>query len=276
LRNERKALDAKQYTDEDWHRVNIDFIKNHTYFTDYGKDVLAKRKKKNLKKLGKKVDKLHEQKDAMLQEELGIDQAELKKLKKKLEKVQGRPERGIETMFRVTSRNHVDLSAMADTKANIMISVNSILITIIIGVLMRKLDNNPHLIIPTVLLMVVCLTAIVFAIFATRPSVTSGKFTKEDIEKKRANLLFFGNFHKMRLEDFEWGMNEMINDSSYLYGSMIRDIYFLGAVLGKKYKFLRTSYTIFMYGLIIASIAFLVATMVYGSGEAAGGGDTIF
>ena len=166
-------------------------------------------------------------------------------------------------MFRTTSKNHVDFSSMADSKANIMISVNSILITIIVGVLMRKLDTNPHLIAPTFILLLVCLTSIVFSILATRPNITSGKFSKEDIENKRANLLFFGNFHKMQLKDFEWGMTEMINDSDYLYGSMIKDIYFLGVVLGRKYRFLRTAYTIFMFGIIIASAAFIIATLTY-------------
>ncbi|MDW7693697.1 DUF5706 domain-containing protein [Flammeovirgaceae bacterium SG7u.111] len=267
LMRERSSLGTLKHSEEDWYANTVEFARKHKYFTQYGKTVLEAKKQKNLKKLNKKIDKINNQKDDILSDELDIDLGELKKLKKKLQKVEGRPERGIETMFRVTSRNHVDLSAMADTKANIMISVNSILITIVIGVLMRKLDSNPHLIIPTVILMIVCLAAIVFAIFATRPSITTGKFTKEDIKKKQANLLFFGNFHKMELKDFEWGMNELINDSEYLYGSMIRDIYFLGSVLGKKYKYLRTSYTIFMYGLIIASIVFLIATILYGSGE---------
>jgi hypothetical protein len=64
----------------------------------------------------------------------------------------------------------------------------------------------------------------------------------------------------MSLDDYEWGMNRMVQDSDYLYGSLIRDIYFLGAVLGKKYRLLRISYTIFMFGLIISVIAFIIAT----------------
>ncbi|WP_020532431.1 Pycsar system effector family protein [Flexithrix dorotheae] len=266
LRNEWHSLGSIDFNDEEWYNYNLKFIDEHNYFTEYGKTNLQPRKKKNSKKIKKKLKELNEKKDDFLVQELGVDARELKTLKKKLQKVQGRPERGIETMFRTTSRNHVDFSSMADSKANIMISVNSIIITIIIGVLMRKLDSNPHLIIPTVILLIVCLTSIVFAILATRPNVTSGKFKEEDIRNKKANLLFFGNFHKMKLSDFEWGMRELINDSDYLYGSMIRDIYFLGAVLGKKYHYLRIAYTIFMFGLIIASIAFVVATFMYNQG----------
>lgn len=266
LRREWHAVGPREYSDEEWIKENVEFISKHQYFTRYGQEVLEKKKRKNLKKLDKKKEKLEGQKDEMLASELGVDPEELKRLKKKLKKVEGRPERGIETMFRVTSKNHIDLSSMADSKANIMISVNSIIISIIIGVLMRKLDSNPHLIVPTLILLCVCLSAIVFAILATRPNITAGKFTKEDIEQKRANLLFFGNFHKMKLADYEWGMRRLLEDSDYLYGSMIRDIYFLGTVLGKKYRFLRISYTIFMWGLIIASAAFIIAVMVYGDG----------
>jgi len=267
LRRERNAVENQEYSDEEWINENIDFVQGHQYFTQYGQEVLEKKKQKNLKKLDKKANKLEGKKDEMLAEEMGLDPQEVKKLKKKLEKVQGRPERGIETMFRVTSKNHIDLSSMADSKSNIMISVNSIIISIIIGVLIRKLDSNPHLVVPTIMLLTFCLTAIVFAILATRPNVTRGRFTKEDIKAKKANLLFFGNFHKMSLQDYEWGMKQMLNDSDYLYGSMIRDIYFLGTVLGKKYKLLRISYTIFMWGLILSSIAFIVAAIIYGDGQ---------
>jgi len=105
----------------------------------------------------------------------------------------------------------------------------------------------------------VCLSALVFAILSTRPKITEGKFTREDIKNKRSNLLFFGNFYNMELDDFHWGMMEMIKDSDFLYSSMTRDLYFLGIVLAKKYKYLRICYSIFMYGLIISVIAFGIA-----------------
>ena len=66
----------------------------------------------------------------------------------------------------------------------------------------------------------------------------------------------------MDLPDYEWSMNEMMNDREYLYRSMIKDIYYLGKVLAKKYKFLRLSYNIFMFGLVVAILAFIVAFVV--------------
>ena len=77
--------------------------------------------------------------------------------------------------------------------------------------------------------------SIIFATLVTRPNVTQGIFTKEEIELKRANLLFFGNFHEMSLTDYKVGVDAMMNDPEFLYGSMTQDIYFLGKVLARKY-----------------------------------------
>ncbi|MEQ6167346.1 MULTISPECIES: Pycsar system effector family protein [unclassified Ekhidna] len=188
------------------------------------------------------------------------------KLKKKVKKAKElKPTRGIETMFRTTSKNHMELSAIADNKANIMISINSIILSVLVSVLIRKLEEYPHMTVPAIMLTLVCLTTIVFAVLATRPNVTKGRFKHEDIINKQTNLLFFGNFHRMKFDDYEWGMKEMLKDADYLYGSMIKDIYFLGAVLGKKYRLLRISYTIFMFGFVLAILGFIVAELFFKS-----------
>lgn len=170
--------------------------------------------------------------------------------------------RGVETMYRTTYRTHVNLSSIADNKANIMLSINAIIVSITVSTLVPNFSNNPKLIIPTLLLLLVCLTSIVFATLSTMPKVTEGIFTREDISQKRSNLLFFGNFYNMKMEDFHWGMMEMIKDSDFLYSSMTRDLYFLGKVLAKKYSYLRTCYRIFMYGLITAVLAFAIAFLI--------------
>lgn len=195
------------------------------------------------------------------------------KLKEKISKLEEKvkqakeltPTRGIETMFRTTSKNHMELSAIADNKANIMISINSIILSVMVSVLIRKLEEYPHMTVPAVMLTIVCLTTIVFAVLATRPNISKGKFKRLDIVNKETNLLFFGNFHRMSLKDYQWGMKEMIQDADYLYGSMIKDIYFLGVVLGKKYRLLRMSYTIFMFGFVLSILGFIFAELFFKS-----------
>ncbi|HUR12568.1 MAG TPA: Pycsar system effector family protein [Flavitalea sp.] len=186
-----------------------------------------------------------------------------KKEKEKLEKdKQNRTDRSVVAMFRIMSENHVNLSQMADSKANIMISVNTIVISIMVSVLLGKLQFYPEYIIPTILLVVPCLGAVIFAILATRPNITRGTFSKEDIQNREVNLLFFGNFYKMELPEYDWAMKQLMQDKEYLYGSMIKDIYFLGVVLARKYKLIRYSYNIFMFGLIVAIIGFALAFLL--------------
>src|SRR5690606_38404185 len=167
--------------------------------------------------------------------------------------------RGVETMYRTAYRTHVNLSAIADNKANIMLSINAIIISIIVSTLVPTFGTNPKLILSTAILVLVCLVAMVFATLSTRPKVTEGRVTRDDIINRKANLLFFGNFYKMPLEEYDWGMKEMIKDSDFLYTTMTKDLYFLGIVLAKKYRYLRYCYAVFMYGLINAVFAFAVS-----------------
>ena len=259
LRVEWEKSKDKIYTELEWLKLNIDFLTNHKFFTKFAKKNLEETKLNSIlslqKAYRKRIEKIENDKSKK-------EKIELEKLKLESKKdTNSKADRGIETMFRNTVRTHVEFSGMADNKANIMISVNTLIIGGIVTLLLRKLDSNPQLIIPTLMLVIVSLVCIVFGVLVTRPNITSGKFTNEDIKMKRANLLFFGNFFNMELKEFQWGMNEMMNDKEFLYGSMIKDFYFLGQVLGRKYKYLRICYTIFMYGLIASVIAYIIAFM---------------
>lgn len=173
------------------------------------------------------------------------------------------PARGIETMFRTTSHNHLELSAIADHKANIMISINSINISLIVSLLLHRLEQYPNILLPTAMLTLVSLLSIVFAVLATRPIITSGKFTRKDILEKRTNLLFFGNFHYMPPDEYEWGMKRVMQNSDMLYSNLIHDIYSIGKVLGNKYRMLRICYNIFMYGIILSILTYAIALIYF-------------
>ncbi|MBT1701722.1 Pycsar system effector family protein [Chryseosolibacter indicus] len=257
LRKEWEHSGHKVMNEAEWVHSNLSFMENHRYHTPYGQEILQQGKKKNIKKLRKLV------KPEFTEKKFHKLEDEVVKLKAKLEKEKLlKPDRGIETMFRTTSQNHLMLSQMADNKSNILITINSIILSVVVSVLVRKLEENPRLIVPTIMLITVCLATTVFAILATRPNISSGRFTREDIKNKRTNLLFFGNFHGMKVEDYEWSMKEMMKDADYLYGSLIKDIYFLGIVLAKKYKFLRIAYNVFMFGFVVSILSFIVAFML--------------
>lgn len=264
LKQERENQLGHKIDKRDWKKNNIKFLSSHKYFTEYGREMLEPKKQENLLALQrKKQEKIDEIKEA--KEAFPYIPAEKQKIDAKAN--QKNTERGIQTMFRIVSSNHLRLSSMSDNKSHIMITVNSIILSIIISVLFGKLAYYKEYIIPACILLAVCLGSITFAILATRPSVSGGRFTEDDIRNRKTNLLFFGNFYRMQLEEYQWAMQQLMKDADYLYSSMVKDVYFLGVVLAKKYRFLRISYTIFMVGLIIAVIAFAIAGLVTAGGS---------
>jgi predicted metal-dependent HD superfamily phosphohydrolase len=262
LKQEQEYYFKKEFSKKEWRQRNIEFLETHQYFTDYAQQIQEPRKQDWIRLLRKKQPKEVKHTEEMELSPYTFDaEAEPSKdQQKELANKRKEAERGIQTIFRTTSNNHIQLSEMADNKANIMITINSIIISIMFSVLLGRLEYFPHLLLPTLLLALVCTLAIIFAVLATRPSISSGTFTEDEIRSKKTNLLFFGNFHKMQLEEYNWAMNELLKDRDYIYGSMIKDIYFLGVVLARKYRFLRISYTIFMYGIVLSVLAFGVAS----------------
>lgn len=225
-----------------WRNHTIQLMDQHSFHTEYAQKKLNIGKAKNLEGLLKK------QKKALTKLEV-----ETEKLKK--------PERGIETMFRITSANSQRLSDMADNKSNILLTVNSIILSIVVAVLLKALDSNPHLIIPTVLLMSTSVSTMVLAILATIPKIPTGYFSEEEVKNQSVNLLFFGNFYKTKFEDYQGAMNKAMDDKDFLYGMLTKDVYSQGVVLGRKYQLLRYAYGIFMCGLVLSIAAFCIAVL---------------
>jgi len=252
-------------TDQEWIDFELDFMNKHQFHTPVAQRIFERRKEKHIRQLYKQKVRLNPHAAYTVD---GISNMEVSPEKKKKKKNSKRNikelnlGRGVETMYRTTYRTHINLSSIADNKANIMLSINAIIISITLSILTPRFADNPKLIFPTMVLLAVCLLAVIFATLSTRPKITEGKFTIEDIREKRSNLLFFGNFYNMKFDDFHWGMMEMIKDPDFLYSSMTRDLYFLGIVLAKKYRYLRICYGIFMYGLIVAVLTFAVAFMI--------------
>ncbi|MGY4537357.1 putative metal-dependent HD superfamily phosphohydrolase [Mucilaginibacter sp. UYNi724] len=276
LLKEVRALHNPDLSKKDWRIKSLKFLEGHHYHTDYAQVLLNDGKDANIKKL---KDKIASDEDKLAQKEeketgkftqttqLADHSSPAEPEEKKKERKEERPEKGIETMFRISSSNHQRLSDMADNKAHIMITVNSIILSAVISLLLRKLTEYEYLAIPTFILLSISLLAMTFSILATRPSIPTGIFQRSDVDEKKVNLLFFGNFYKMPLEDYKYGMVKMMEDKDFLYGSLIKDVYFQGVVLGKKYRLLRVAYNIFMFGLIASVVAFIIASVLYNNGH---------
>jgi Family of unknown function (DUF5706) len=267
LRKEMEAVNNVKMDGAAWRASSISILEKHTYHTDYCRLLLDKTKAENLDRLkNRQEEKLKEDQEASTLQNAAMANLELmtghgdNKKKAKIKK-KDRPLRGIETMFRISASKNVRISEMADNKAHIMISVNSIIISVVLGLIIRTLEQNSNLIIPTIILLLVNVTTIIFSVLATRPKIANGLFTQEQVDNKSVNLLYFGTYYNMHYKEYEDGINAMMADGDFLYSSLTKDIFWQGKVLGRKYKLLRISYTIFLFGIIAAVLAFTAAVI---------------
>ena len=202
--------------------------------------------------------KTEKEQDKYLKEALNVDKDALKALKKKLAKVEPRSERGAETLFRLVSKNQYTLNTMIDRKSNILISINALILSIILGTVYGQLDSDPHLIYPVVMMLLTNIISIAFAIFATRPELKHG-------EEKTDNLLFYGNFNTMNEEEYVAEMTGLIYQGDELYKTIAKDTFHLGKTIDKKFKLLRKSFHVFLGGIIISVLAFILCHLMVNS-----------
>jgi len=249
LRKETELTTKQTITKEAWFKQMIGSLERHRYHTLSANTFWTDQKLENLIQL----------KMLVAQYDQAIHPDESNPLSKRAEMA----EKSIDTAFAIASQNNQHLSSLADNKAHILITVNSIILSALISLLIRRLQENDYLTFPTFLLLSINLLTMVLAIIATRPTVSKGTFSKADLEQKKTNLLFFGNYFKMLPEQFTSGMWVMMDDKVYIYNSLMLDIYQQGTIIGRKYHFLRLAYNIFMCGLVISILAFFVAAIIY-------------
>lgn len=255
LRIEWERLLNKTYTDLEWAEIQLNFLISTNFVTEEAIVKLDDQREVNIRLQREKIEALR---------------VEQEKLNAKLEKTNPnkpmKEGRGIETLYRSVYEYHINLSSIADNKANIMISINTIIISLVITLFGSGYTfsgqnefGSLRFVIPMAVLLLTSLLAVVFAILSSRPNVT----TKEryELSKKDSSILFFGNFAQLQLREFVSRINELKYQKEELYDSMSVDIYHLGSVLVKKYKLLSWSYNIFMGGLVLCAVAFVIIMM---------------
>jgi len=261
LRIEWERVLNKTYSDLEWAEEQLDFLISKSFVTEEAIMNYESTREENIRKQREKIEVLR---------------IESEKLKVKLEKneknsVRKKEGRGIETLYRSVYQYHINLSSIADNKANIMISINTIIISLVItlfgsGYTFSGQNEFASLrfVIPMAVLLVTSLVAVVFAVLSSRPNVTSKE--KYELSKRDSSILFFGNFAQLHLREFVERIKELKQQNEELYDSMTIDIYYLGSVLVKKYRLLSWSYNIFMGGLVLCAIGFIVI-MIFSYGD---------
>jgi len=175
--------------------------------------------------------------------------------------------RGKETLFRVTFRNQINLISIADNKANMIISINSIIISVIVsitgfGVISDIEYNKGDIAIPVILIVVTCLLSVVYAIQAARPYLIRPKKGQQEQEVKHTSMLFFGTISTKTMDEYLDEMDELLKSRDKIYKNMTIDIYNQGKVLKRKYHLLSIAYLIFMYGFVFSVLTFLLLFII--------------
>ena len=213
---EKINLEGLNIPEEKWIDQNISFFKQHTYHTEEARELYSKGKAKNLKLL--LANKKEYAQDNELQT-IGSSKA-------------------AQTQLKTSLRNHINLSAIADNKANIMLSVNAIVITVGLPIMSQHVYENKLLFIPIITLGLSSVISMAYATLSTRPVKMNGLTDLNQINKKKTNLFFFGNFFEMKFDEYEKGITEVIGDEELLENSIARDLFFLGKSLGAKFSYL--------------------------------------
>ncbi|MBI3881783.1 MAG: hypothetical protein HY301_17180 [Verrucomicrobia bacterium] len=165
----------------------------------------------------------------------------------------------LDQMMRQTRAHHVQLSSMADLKANMLLTMSSLVLTVAAP---RVL--TPEFRLAGIVLVVSCIATIALAAYAAMPKLPLRR-RHNDLEathRGNFNLLFFGDFTRLTYEEFEAEMEKMMNDPSAAYEAQVREVYALGVFLAtKKYRFLRLAYLSFIAGLVGSGVVMAVTSL---------------
>lgn len=243
---ENEQVDGLSYTQQERQKILLDLQLETPFYTPWANERYYARRVKNISS----------QRENFLK-------AQEKTRRRKTGKNFGR---GIDTLYRITLRNHINLSSIADGKANMIISINTLVLSILVtagtaGLSMENLTmaSSFYIVAPIIVLMFSSLLAIIFAVLSAIPKVEGTNFAEQDIKQHKVSLLFFGNFLQLDKEKYVDHLRVLKKDQELLYDDLTRDLYNLGKVLKKKYTLLTIAYRIFMGGLITTVVVFLLA-----------------
>ena len=257
LRSEMKTFLGLEFEDAVFMENNLQFMDNHSYFTEKASELFDEKKAKNRKKVVKALEAVQ----AKDKPKINKGKKNHKSTKKKKntpaeDTINGN--KSAQMMFKTALRNHIDLTSIADNKANIMLSINALIITISLPLLASSISDDAKMIFPTFILLTTCVASIIYATLATRPIQTKGLTSIERIQGGPTNLFFYGNFYKMKFGDYKAGIRMILEDDAKLDDSIISDLYYLGKALGNKFTQLRVCYLIFMVGTTLTVLAFAI------------------
>jgi len=187
-----------------------------------------------------------------------------KKSKKKREKQKEIFSKNTIGIMRTKLRNNIELTSIADNKANVLLSLNALMLTFIVPFALpyMELVTMYHLEIPLLILVATCLATVYLAVLVLRP----GKFSGQRItieEQSQISPFFFGNFERMTKDEYIEYSNDTLRNDHLVHKFLSNDFYHIGARLSQKMRLIRRAFNIFIIGLGLSSILTVILAIIY-------------
>jgi hypothetical protein len=164
------------------------------------------------------------------------------------------PRQQLDHMLRQTRNNLVSFSQMADTKAHILLSLSSVLLSLSLTQI-----ADPRFMLPVIGLDVFLLITIFFALLTVIGKVKVFDSKRHSVRDADYSPLFFGNYGDIPYDEYARNFEEIMNDSDATYEIMVKDIYYAGKYLLQiKYRYIRLAYLYFFTGLIVSTIIYVI------------------
>ncbi|HFC54464.1 MAG TPA: hypothetical protein ENJ43_08540 [Gammaproteobacteria bacterium] len=182
-------------------------------------------------------------------------------------KFQAGTNRGIETMLRSQYRTHLDLTSLADNKASIMITINGLIISILLatgGSVVAFAENDLY-ILPIIVLLISGFLSMIYAVLSARPIAQrccDAIKKPEDFLNGKANVMYFMDNADLSNDEYVEVMKEVMEDKNLVYEEMVSYIHTMSVIIRRKFFLLRTSYSIFIFGLGLCIATFIVVAGV--------------
>lgn len=249
FRMEQELLYGKIYDDIDWLEFCKRYYVTHNFFTRYAKEKYGLQRNKNFLELERLIYKMKP--DKHIQSKSSVMDMSNEPLTYK----------EAEDLFKMTFRNYLDLITVADRKAELMIQVNSIMVSVVIAFSLRRLDDHPLFMLPIIGILLVAIATIYFAIMASKP--------QEKIQRNTGvndnQVFFFGSFDrvdngfiKISWEEYKNRMRDLASGNrGEVMQQIAQETFMVRKILAQKFKYISFAYRVFKYGLIIIVVSFL-------------------
>src|SRR6267142_1862330 len=244
-RREEEQRTGKVYSDVEWTRSRIEYLQQHTYRTRWAQLEYDGGRARNLARLNKQ-----------LRRQLG-KATEEKAEEAKISKNEGRTAAGL---FGDLTRNQLRILSIADRRTSTMIHVNAIMISLVVGLVLRKVEEHRNLIIPTIVLLSVILVVVFLSILSMRAGHELRNLHDETPEQI-GNLLLTSDDLRLSLSDYLGRMDALVSNPSQLQRVLFEYLYFGRRLIVHRKKMLRLTYDIFIFGLAVSLLLFTGAIL---------------